>query len=121
MSEAWTIDLPDEWRATFEPRGEWLCVRLHPPKRTGQWGLADGLWREIDSRGAHQVVLEMDEVEFFPSALMAELVRLHKRVATHNGRLRLCGLQPHPHEALRTVRLDEVMSVHDTREAALQH
>ncbi len=120
MAESTTIDLYDGWRATFEPCGAWLCVRLHPPAGPGQWQLAGGLWDEVQRRGVYEVVLEMDEVSFFSSALMSELVRLHKRVATAGGRLRLSGLQEHPHEALHMLRLDEVLPSYADRAAATQ-
>lgn len=120
MGETSTIDLADGWRATFEPVGGWLCVRLHPPAGGGQWRLAELLWEEVHRRGAMQVILEMDEVTFFSSALMAELVRLHKRIAVATGRLRLSGLQQHPHEALHMLRLDEVLHSYTNRAAALQ-
>lgn len=120
MSEALTVDLYDGWRATLEDASGWLCVRLHPPEGPGQFRLADGLWNEVSTRGAKQVVLEMDEVSFFSSALMSELVRLHKRIAMGGGRLRLSGLQEHPHEAMHMLRLDEVLTVYADRGAALQ-
>ena len=120
MGEASTVDLFDGWRATFEDAGGWLCVRLHPPASPGQWRLADSLWSEINRRGAKQVVLEMDDVTFFASALMSELVRLHKRIAIGGGRLRLSGLQEHPHEAMHMLRLDEVLPLYHDRAAALQ-
>jgi len=119
MSDEATIDLPDGWRATLRPHDPWLEVRLHPGGGVS-WGIADGLWASIDGRGARQVVLDMGEINFFPSALMTELVRLHKRLAVAGGRLRLCCLQDHPHEALHMVRLDEVLPVFSTREEALQ-
>ena len=115
-----TVDLYDGWRATLEDAGGWLCVRLHPPEGSGQFRLADGLWNEVHNRGAKQVVLEMDEVSFFSSALMSELVRLHKRIAMGGGRLRLSGLQDHPHEAMHMMRLDEVLTVYADLAAALQ-
>lgn len=124
MGETSTIDLFDGWRATFEPfskpSGEWLAVRLHPPDGPGQYGLAVGLWSEIDRRGDRQVVLEMDEIGFFPSALMSELVRLHKRIAVAGGRMRICGMQEHPREALHTMRLDQMLGVYASREEAFQ-
>lgn len=120
MGEASTIDLFDGWRATFEPLGEWLAVRLHPPGGPGQYGLAVGLWSEIDRRRERQVVLEMDDIAFFPSALMGEIVRLHKRIAVAGGRMRLCGLQEPPREALHTMRLDEMLGVYDSRDEAIR-
>ena len=115
-----TVELYDGWRATVESCGDWFCMRIHPPAGPGQWQLANGLWKEIEARGAKQVLLEMDEVSFFSSALMSELVRLHKRIAMGGGRLRLSGLQEHPHEAMHMLRLDEVLTVYQDRTAALQ-
>lgn len=121
MGDPSTIELFDGWRATIHECGDWLSVRLHPPDGPGQWRLAELLWNEIEVHGpTPQVLLEMDEVSFFSSALMSELVRLHKRVAMAGGRMRLCGLQSHPHEALHMMRLDEVLPTFPTREAALQ-
>ena len=118
MSEASTIDLFDGWRATFEPGADWLYVRLHPPGGPGQFDLAVGLWNEIARRDDYEVVLEMDEIAFLPSAVMGEIVRLHKRIAMAGGRLRLSGLQEHPREAIHLTRLDEMMPIYADRAAA---
>lgn len=119
MSVKTTIDLPDGWRATLETQGTWLSTRLHP-NPAGQWGLAEGLWQAIQERSAKQVLLEMDEIDFFSSALMGELVRLHKRIAVAGGRLRACGLRSHPREAMHMLRLDELLPIYESRETALR-
>ncbi len=118
MGDSSTVDLFDGWRATFEPGGDWLYARLHPPDGPGQFDLALGLWNEVQRRGALQVVLELDEIAFLPSALMSEVVRLHKRIAMAGGRLRLCGLREHPREAVHLMRLDELVSIYADRQAA---
>ncbi|MEN1681778.1 MAG: STAS domain-containing protein [Planctomycetota bacterium] len=115
------VDLPDGWRATFEQAYDWLCIRLHPPGGPGQWRLAERLWAEIQCVHGRRVVLEMDEVSFFPSALMGELVRLHKRLAMAGGVLHLSALQPHPHEAMHMSRLDEVLPCFASRTEAMGH
>ncbi|MGL4511751.1 MAG: STAS domain-containing protein [Lacipirellulaceae bacterium] len=105
-----TIELDGGWRATFQPGGDWLSVRLHPAGPfPASHTLLERLWGEIDARGARHVVVDMAEVSFLPSLLMGELVRLHKRLATHGGRLRLCSLHEHPREALAVVGLDRVL------------
>lgn len=114
-----TIDLTDGWRASLQQEGPWLCARLLPGGHS-HWGIADGLWDAIYERGKLSVMMEMDDIEFFPSALMVELVRLHKRIAMAGGRLRISGLRKHPHEALKTMRLDEVLPIYGSREEALQ-
>lgn len=118
MSDSSTIDLFDGWRATFDPSADWLCVRLHPPGGPGQFDLALGLWNEIQRRGESAIILELDEIAFLPSALMSEIVRLHKRIAMAGGRMRLCGLQEHPREAVHLMRLDELVTIYPDRLAA---
>lgn len=39
-----------------------------------------------------RVVLELDDVRYLPSWMIGELVRLHKRVSTQGGMLRLSGV-----------------------------
>ncbi len=117
-----TIELDFSWRATIEQQGQWLCVRLHPESTnlSPGHGLIERLWETILSREAHNVVLEMDDVTFLPSSLMGELVRLHKRLATHRGRLRLSGLRHECAEALHMCRLDQVLPAFSNRTDALQ-
>lgn len=107
-----SIDLDGGWRATAEGAGDWLVARLHPggALSTGHT-LIERLWDAVQSREASQVAIDMAEVEFLPSLLMGEFVRLHKRLASHGGRLRLCSLQQHPREALGMVGLDRVLPV----------
>ena len=118
-----TIELDFGWRATLDPQDRWLCVRLHPENTnlSPGHGLIERLWETVDSRGAHNVVLEMNDVTFLPSSLMGELVRLHKRLATHNGRLRLSGLRSECAEALHVCRLDRVLPTFRATEDALLH
>lgn len=122
MSDVQTIDLDFGWSATLDQQGMWLCVRLHPSGEMPSpgHGLIEKLWAEIERRGARDVVLEMNDVAFFPSILMGELVRLHKRLATHTGRLRICDLQQPCAEALHICRLDLVLPTYRTRYDALQ-
>jgi anti-anti-sigma factor len=118
-----TIELDFGWRATLDQQERWLCVQLHPESNnlSPGHGLIERLWKAIQNRGALSVVLEMDDVTFLPSSLMGELVRLHKRLATHNGRLRLSGLRHEWAEALHTCRLDRVLPTFDNRAEALSH
>jgi anti-anti-sigma factor len=114
-----TLELDGGWRASARPVNGWLVVRFHPagPLSTGHT-LIEHLWDAVQSRSATQVVIDMAEVAFLPSLLMGELVRLHKRLASHGGRLRLCSLQQHPSEALRVVGLDRVLPAFASPEEA---
>ena len=97
---------------------DWLFVRMRPDYEHLQ-GIADRLWDLMNQQFVHRVVLEMDEVEFLPSVLMGQLVMLHKRVLTHDGALRLCGLSPQCAEALHLCRLDQALPHFATRADAV--
>lgn len=122
MSDPVTIEIDYGWRATLEPHDPWLCVRLHPAQdepAPGD-GLIERLWRAIDDRHQRDVVLQKEDVGFLLSSLMGELVRLHKRLATQAGWLRLSGLLQACDEALRTCRLHEVLPIYADRGAAVR-
>ncbi len=113
VASGWTFDVS---------RGpDWLFVRLHVPD--DQWddvrGLAESLWGLLQQQFTHRLVLELDELVCFPSALMGELVRLYKRIESHGGMMRLCGLSPANLEVLRVTRLERCFPHYDTRSDAV--
>ncbi|WP_197525717.1 STAS domain-containing protein [Pseudobythopirellula maris] len=120
MAETQTMCVGDGWWATLEHEGDRLYVRPYPEgdQPTPALGLVERLWAAIDERGVRDVVLEMDDVAFLPSSLMGELVRLHKRLATHSGQLRLSGLHEQCADALHITRLDQVLPTFPGRGAA---
>jgi anti-anti-sigma factor len=121
MSEPQGIELDYGWWATLQWHGPWLGARLHPQQENPLHGhgLIERLWTTASEWGAHDMVIDMHEVTFLPSILMGELVRLHKRLATHNGRLRICGLSHECTEALHACRLDQVLPTYGSLEEAL--
>ena len=98
--------------ATFGDYEGWLVVRLHPPGEvfSDAPGLADALWTEIEASAHRQVALEMQDVTFLPSSLMGVAVRLHKRLATHDGELRIVGMRPACRDAWHACRLDTILA-----------
>ncbi len=97
---------------------DWLFIRLRPDTEHLD-GVADRLWTLLNKHFIYRLVLEMDEVDFFPSLLMGQLVVLHKRVLQHGGALRLCGLSPQCAEALHICRLDHALPHFDNRADAV--
>jgi len=113
VAPGWSID------ATRGP--DWLFVRIH--SEDSQWGSADGLadaiWHLLRQHFTNRVVLEMDELNFMPSALMGELVRLYKRVEGSGGLMRLSGLSSSNLDVLRLTRLDRCFPHFATRTDAV--
>ena len=113
VAPGWSID------ATRGP--DWLFVRIHAGD--SQWGSADGLadaiWNLLRQHFTNRVVLEMDDLQFMPSALMGELVRLYKRVEGSGGLMRLSGLSSSNLDVLRLTRLDRCFPHFATRADAV--
>lgn len=111
-------DLQEKTELEVVERGpDWLFVRLHPGEQ--QDHLADQIWTLLNQHFIYRLVLEMDEVEFFPSLLMGQLVMLHKRVLQHDGALRLCGLTPQCQAAIHLCRLDNALPNFESRSDAV--
>ncbi|HLA86249.1 MAG TPA: hypothetical protein VJL29_15785, partial [Thermoguttaceae bacterium] len=56
-----------------------------------------------------------DEVELLRSILIAQLVRLQRRIGAHGGVIHLAGLSPHNREVLRTCRLEDRLPAYEDR------
>jgi anti-anti-sigma factor len=98
---------------------DWLFVRLRPDHEQLDQ-VAEQLWVLLNKHFVYRLVLEMDEVDFFPSMLMGQLVMLQKRVLQHDGALRLCGLSPECEQALHFCRLDHTLAHFETRADAVR-
>lgn len=82
--------------------------------------LAETLWNLLDQHLTYRLVLELDEVEVLRSFLIGQLVLLHKRICQHGGMLRLCGLSPRNHEALKIARLADRFPAYQNRNDAVR-
>ncbi|MGE0609002.1 MAG: STAS domain-containing protein [Pirellulales bacterium] len=101
------VEISSGWRFEVERGPDWLFIRLHPPHgSSGEPALAEDLWNAICPNFVYRVVLEMDEVDCLHSYLVGQLVLLHKRLATHDGMLRLAGVSDHNQNVLKACRLD---------------
>jgi anti-anti-sigma factor len=96
------------WSVTVDHGPDWLFVRLHTEQDAcgDVSGLAETLWRMLETQLAHRMVLEMDEVSSLRSSMVGELVRLHKRITSNGGLMRLSGLSDSNQDVLKHCRLD---------------
>jgi anti-anti-sigma factor len=111
-------EVREDWAVDVDRGPDWLFVRLHPGKQDPS-DMADALWKLADRHFVYRLVLEMDQLDVFPSRLMGQLVTLHKRVLQRQGALRLCGLSEGCAEALHFCRLDQALPNYDSREDAV--
>ena len=66
-----------------------------------------------------KVLLTFDGVRLVSSSMLAQVLRLHKRLAKTKGRVRICGLNPTLRDVLRASQLDRLLEVYDDDKAAL--
>jgi anti-anti-sigma factor len=64
-------------------------------------------------------VLELDEIGYLRSWMIGELVRLHKRVMTQGGMLRLSGVSPEAETVLRICRISDRFPAYRNRTDAV--
>ena len=87
---------------------DWLFIRIHLPadQSLAALPIAESIWSIIDQNRVLRVVLELDQLSLLHSHLIGQFVMLYKRLHSHGGMLRLCGLSPTNEEALHGCRLD---------------
>lgn len=100
------LELAQEWAMDIDRGPDWLFVKLVPPQGDhGEFALAEMIWQKLEQCFCYRVVLELDEIGYLRSWMIGELVRLHKRVSTHGGMLRLSGVSHEAETVLRICRL----------------
>ena len=112
------------WRMDVDRGPDWMFVRLHPAEEfdLGDLSLAEKIWSILQQSFVYRLVLELDEVEVLQSCLIAQLVLLAKRVHSHNGMLRLCGLSSANQQVIHICRLEECLPNYDSRgDAVMGH
>jgi anti-anti-sigma factor len=103
------LEVAPQWSLEIDRGPDWLFIKLRPPQAgdTAEIPLAETIWEKLEQSFCHRVVIELDQVHLLRSWLVGELVRLHKRVAAHDGMMRLCGLSPANQEVLVACRLSD--------------
>jgi anti-anti-sigma regulatory factor len=109
------------WSVRIDRGPDWLFARLSAPSdHNGDYSnLAEHLWNVLEQHFVYRLVLEFDELPMLPSALIGQLVLLHKRLHMRNGMLRLCGLTDEQRQALEACRLESRFPHYTNREAAV--
>ncbi|MCO6045082.1 STAS domain-containing protein [Aeoliella sp. ICT_H6.2] len=115
--------LTDDWQANLYERSGWQVVELVPAGDvTGDaYLLAGAVWDVVADWRPPRMIVELHQVTFMGSSMMGALVRVLKRASMAGGELRLCGLLPHPREAMQACRLHLVFSIYDNVDQATQY
>ena len=115
------LDLAPGWSIRIDRGPDWLFVRLYgqEPFDTDGIELSVRLWEALEQEFTHRLVIELDEIRLLRSHLVGELVRLHKRLQTKGGMLRLSGLSERNYDVLVSSRLADRFPRYRTREDAV--
>lgn len=112
-----TLELASGWQTEVDRGPDWLFVRLRPPANGNgdSFPLAEHIWEFMRQHFATRVVLELDELPLLRSALIGQLVLLHKRVHSQGGIIRLAGVSDANQSVLRMMRLEDRFPQFTTR------
>jgi len=115
------LELAPGWNMDLDRGPDWLFVRLRPP-RGGSFReieLAEAVWDKLEQAFTYRLVLELDDVSLMRSWMIGELVKLHKRIVSHEGLMRLCGVSDANQEVLRMCRLHDRFPQYPSRHDAV--
>ena len=65
----------------------------------------------VEKNQNRKLVLNFDNVKFMTSALLGLLVRIHKRVTEHGGRIQLCNLDTNIHRVFEITKLTKIFDI----------
>ena len=87
-------ELGSGWAVEIDRGPDWLFVSLRGQAPFDAVGvdLAERVWQLFDQEFVNRLVLEMDRVPMLRSELVGELVRLHSRITSQGGVMRISGL-----------------------------
>jgi len=66
------------------------------------------------------LLLDFESVEYLSSAVLTELLRVHKRLQESGGSLRLCGLNQDIRKVFEITNLDKVFVIYDSLKEGLK-
>jgi len=110
-----------EPKFTTEQVGRTVWVRLRGPRITDQVyinELGDELAALLEG-GQRDLLIDLEEVEFLSSSMLGKLIRLLKRAAQSDGRVRLCSIRPSIREVFEITQLHKVFEIYPDADEAL--
>jgi anti-anti-sigma factor len=74
----------------------------------------------VESRKEPRLLLNLANAHFISSAMLAHLVKLHRKVQDAKGRVKLCGLRPVILDAFKVSHFDKIFEIHPDESSALK-
>lgn len=113
------------WDLDVERGPDWLIVTPHGAAENeaeADWQcppLAESVWKVAEQNFVYRIVLDLSRIALLHTAFVGQLVQLQKRICTHDGILRICGLSEHNAEVLHCCRLDGFLPTFADRNEAI--
>ena len=83
--------------------------------------LQDSILPMIESAsGGINLILDFGNVQYLSSAVLGLLIRISKRIYEHDGRLRLCNINPKIYEIFKITRLTKSFDMYKDIESAAE-
>jgi anti-sigma B factor antagonist len=83
--------------------------------------VADQILAALPNDGSPiRVILDFTDINLVSSTLLSKLILLQRRVASSNGKLRLCEMSPVIQQVFRTANLDRLFSIDRDQRASLE-
>ena len=74
----------------------------------------------VDSKRYTKLVLNLTNARFVSSAMLAHLVKLHRKVQEVKGKVRLCCLRPVIMDAFKVSNFDKIFEIYPDEASALK-
>lgn len=81
--------------------------------------IAEELSDIVEKKNYNRLLLNLTNVEYLSSAVLAKLIALHKRLKELKGELRVCSVRDSIMEVFKITKLDKVFDIQPTEEEAL--
>ncbi len=109
------------WEMEVDQGPGCLLVRLGgpAPEMEDVEPLADLLWTLMERHLVLRLVLDLSEVKCLERQMLAQLVRLYRRIREHDGMMRLTGLSPQGQAVVRIHGLNNQLPMYDNLEEAV--
>lgn len=82
--------------------------------------VARELFGLLEAKKYKKILLNLYNAGYMSSAMLAQLVRLHKKVQEVKGKVRLCALRPPVMDAFQVSRFDKLFEIFPDEAAALK-
>lgn len=83
-------------------------------------GVARELFELIDTKKYKKVVLNLYNAGYMSSAMLAQLVRLQRKMKDAKGKVRLCSLRPPVMDAFKVAQFDRLFEIFADEPTALK-